>query len=328
MATRKGKGTAMADSVRELPWPPGSEAPFGGLAAMGPSGGQALAPRFFDPKSFLAAGQEVKAFQEMVLGYFRTNERHFPWRDTHDPWAILVSEVMLQQTQTERVVPKYLAFLEAFPVPAALAEAPIDRLMGLWQGLGYNRRALALKRAASRIASDFCGRVPDSEAALTSLDGVGPYTSRAVMAFAFGQPVVFIETNIRSVFLWHFFPEGEAVPDSRLEGVVAASLVAEDPRTWYYALMDYGVYMKRRWGNPNSRSAHYARQSPFANSHRRVRGAVLREIGLSPGGSGLSRDELHSRISFARERVDLAADELLAEGFLAERSGLLAFPAG
>jgi A/G-specific adenine glycosylase len=223
---------------------------------------------------------------------------------------------MLQQTQTDRVVPKYLAWLEAYPVPAALAAAPLAQAISLWSGLGYNRRALALVRAASCLAS--ADRFPDDEESLLDLPGVGPYTARAILAFAFGRPVVLIETNIRSVFLHTFHPGEEGVRDSRLVPLVEATLDRKDPRSWYYALMDYGVDIKRREGNPNRRSAHYARQSPFADSKRRIRGGLLKAL----GEGDRSADELAEGLPFARERVDEALAELRVEGFVAESGGV------
>jgi A/G-specific adenine glycosylase len=229
---------------------------------------------------------------------------------------------MLQQTQTERVVPKYEAFLAAFPRPVELAAAPLSTLLALWSGLGYNRRALALKRSAQEIVELHGGELPESAEELDALPGVGPYTARAVMAFAFGEPSVFIETNIRSVYLYHFFPGEEAVADKLLEPLIARSLDSADPRSWYYALMDYGAALKKRIGNPNKRSAQYAKQGRFEDSHRRIRGAVLRELS-GRGSAGLSRDEIASRLPFARERVEKAIGELVAEGFIAEKGGIV-----
>lgn len=259
----------------------------------------------------------MASFRAEVLGYFARSGRSFPWRSTRDPWAILVSEIMLQQTQTGRVVPKYLAWLEAYPEPAALAAAPLAEVLSLWSGLGYNRRALALARTASILAS--ADRFPDDEASLLELPGVGAYTAKAVLAFAFGKPVVLIETNIRSAFLHAFFPEEAGVSDSRLMPLIEASLLREDPRTWYYALMDYGVEIKRRLGNPNRRSAHYARQSPFADSKRRIRGSLLKALGE---GRGKPADQLAAELPFSRARVDEALAELETEGFVAESGGI------
>jgi len=260
---------------------------------------------------------EIGAFRALVLRHYAESGRSFPWRSTRDPWAILVSEIMLQQTQTERVEPKYLAWLAAYPDPAALARAPLADVLSLWSGLGYNRRALALVRTAAVLAS--VQAFPDDEDSLLELPGVGPYTARAVLAFAFGRPVVLIETNIRSVFLHRFFPGEEGVHDSRIAPLVEATLLREDPRTWYYALMDYGVRIKKQDGNPNRRSAHYAQASPFADSKRRIRGGLLKALGA---GKGKDADELAAGLPFARERVAEALAELEAEGFVAESGGV------
>lgn len=261
-------------------------------------------------------GSGLAEFRRLVLEHYRSCGRAFPWRETRDPWAILVSELMLQQTQTDRVVPKYLAWMERFPDAASLAAAPLDVVLALWSGLGYNRRALALVRASSEIAQRLASGLgfPRDEASLLSLPGVGPYTARAVLAFAFDEKVTLIETNVRSAFLHHFFPLEEKVPDSRIMPLAAACAEAESSeiRTWYYALMDYGAALKKRLGNPNKRSAHYAKQSSFANSHRRIRGAILKELGK---GSA-TREELAAALPFARERVEDALAELAKEGFV------------
>ena len=224
---------------------------------------------------------------------------------------------MLQQTQTERVLPKYIAWLEAYPEPAALACAPLADVLALWSGLGYNRRALALVKSAALIAA--AARFPDNEESLLELPGVGPYTARAVLAFAFAKPVVLIETNIRTVFLHSFFQGELGVPDSRIAPLVEATLYREDPRTWYYALMDYGVEIKRREGNPNRRSAHYTRQSPFNDSNRRIRGSLLKALRPLEGKAA---DELAAALPFSRERVDAALAQLKSEGFVAEADGV------
>jgi len=264
-----------------------------------------------------ADAEGLAAFRALVLDHYRRSARSFPWRETRDPWAVLVSEVMLQQTQVDRVAPKYLAFLEAFPRPADLAAAPLSELLRLWSGLGYNRRALALKRAAEALSAAGAAGPPDDEEALLALPGVGPYTARAVLAFAYERPTVFVETNIRTVFLYHFFPEAEKAGDAVLEPLVAASLRREDPRTWYYALMDYGSALKREYGNPNARGSGYARQSPFEDSHRRIRGAILRELGAGPA----TRDQRIERDRINAEAATSAETAVVAEGFAAERGG-------
>jgi len=222
---------------------------------------------------------------------------------------------MLQQTQTDRVLPKYLAWMEAYPDPASLAAAPLPEILARWSGLGYNRRALALARAAAAIQSR--GSFPDEEDSLLELPGVGTYTARAVLAFAFDRPVALIETNVRSAFLHHFFAGEARVADAAIMPLTSACAAAEaaDPRRWNYALMDYGAALKRRLGNPNRRSAQYAKQSPFADSPRRIRGEILKALCSGPR----SKDELAAAIPFARERVEAALLELEAEGFITLR---------
>ena len=191
-------------------------------------------------------------------------------------------------------------------------------MLRFWQGLGYNRRALMLHRAARIIVRRFGGAIPRSEEALKSLPGVGSYTASAVLTFAFDEPVTLIETNIRSVFLRHFFPNAWRVPDDRILPLVAATLDRAHPRRWYSALMDYGSILKRTGANPSRRSAHYVRQAPFRGSRREVRGVLL---------SFATRARSFSTARAIREvgrdarlvRACLAA--LTREGFLAARGG-------
>lgn len=184
---------------------------------------------------------------------------------------------MLQQTQTDRVVPKYKAFLAAFPTLAALAAADSVTVLQYWQGLGYNRRGLNLQRAAQEIMSRFSGQVPTAEQDLRSLPGIGPYTAAAIRAFAFNMPAVVIETNIRRAYLHHFFADQEGVPDKELLPVIDRTMDRKNPRQWYQALMDYGAYLGRTLPNPNRRSKHYSKQSKFEGSRRQLRGEIVRQ---------------------------------------------------
>jgi A/G-specific adenine glycosylase len=220
----------------------------------------------------------VRTFRKNIYDYYRTNGRDLPWRKTKNPYRILVSEVMLQQTQVERVIGKYGEFLAAFPDFHALAEAPLPRLLRLWQGMGYNRRALMLRALAQRIVGEHGGRLPSGPEILIGLPGIGPYTQGAVMAFAFNKPVVFLDTNIRRVYIDAFFPGREKIRDEEIVPLVRQTLDARNPRKWYNALMDYGAMLKLSRGNPNKRSAHYSRQGPFENSDRQVRGRILKAL--------------------------------------------------
>ncbi len=223
------------------------------------------------------------AFRKLILTHWKKHGRHdLPWRATTDPYAILVSEIMLQQTQVLRVVDKYIAFLAAFPTFRTLASAPTSRVLRVWQGLGYNRRALMLQRCAKAVCELHGGSLPQNYEALCMLPGIGPYTAGAVMAFAFNKPVPVIETNIRRIYLHHFFEGRRKVPDAKLLPVVRRTLDLRNPRRWYSALMDYGTWLATQTPNPNTRSKHYTRQSKFEGSDRQVRGAIIRHLTENP----------------------------------------------
>jgi A/G-specific adenine glycosylase len=220
----------------------------------------------------------LASFQAEVREHYRNNRRDLPWRRTHDPYAILVSEVMLQQTQVVRVLEKYPLFLAHFPTICALAQAEVGEVLAAWSGLGYNRRALSLHRAAKLIADQYQGRVPESMSELRRLPGVGAATAAAVSAFAFGHPEPFIETNIRSAFIHFFFQDLDGVSDADILPLVDKTLDRNDPREWFYALMDYGVWVKKTFKNPSRRGKHHALQSPFAGSRRQMRARVLQAL--------------------------------------------------
>lgn len=260
-------------------------------------------------------GATVARFRREVYDRYHADPRPMPWRQTRDPYPILVSEVMLQQTQVERVRSKYAQFLEAFPTVTHLAAAPLDELLRVWQGLGYNRRAIALKRCAVEIVTTHGGRFPETIPELESLPGIGPYTARALAAFAFGVPEPLIETNIRTVFIHFFFHGREKVGDRQLMPLVAATLDRHNPREWYYALMDYGVLLKKLHPNPGRRSSHHVRQSPFKGSNRELRSRMLRTI---LEDAGVTAGELARQLAADREAVEKNLEALVREGFVRE----------
>ncbi len=218
----------------------------------------------------------LKKFQRDVWSFYREQGRTLPWRDNLEPYAIVVSEVMLQQTQVKRVTPKFNDFLELFPNFSSLAKATLADVITVWQGLGYNRRGLFLHNLAKRVVENYNGVLPDEVRALESLPGIGPATARSIAAFAFNAPVVFIETNIRRVFLHHFFAGQVKVSDRELLPLIEATLPIDNAREWYWALMDYGTHLAGQVENPNRRSRHYSKQSRFEGSRRQIRGAVVR----------------------------------------------------
>jgi A/G-specific adenine glycosylase len=255
----------------------------------------------------------ISPVQDIVYAYYRRHARLFPWRETKNPYRILVSEVMLQQTQTERVVGKYEKFIARFPSLSTLADASLQSVFKAWQGLGYNRRAVSLKETAVRVIEEHDGILPKDLNALMKLPGIGRSTAGAILAFAYGIPVAFIETNIRRVFIHFFFSEREDVKDSEILPLVEQTLDRENPRDWYYALMDYGAMLKTKLPNPNRKSAHYTRQAPFEGSNRQIRGMILKLL-LSLGP--LREGELIGKLNREPSRVHTILHEMQREEFI------------
>jgi len=272
-----------------------------------------------EPSRTALSRERIAEFRAAILDSYRGNPRNFPWRETTDPYEILVSEIMLQQTQTERVVPKYLAWLSRFPDARTLAEAPFSRVLEAWIGLGYNRRARFLQETCRIVCETLGGVFPSDPDELDALPGIGPYTARAISTFAFGLPNVFIETNIRSVFIFFFFADRESVSDAEILAHIEATLPPDDPRTWYYALMDYGAALKKTVQNPGRKSSHYTKQSPFEGSLRQARGAAIRVLGTLRAATA---DELAETGRVDGERMARALEALVGEGLVAERNGV------
>lgn len=259
----------------------------------------------------------MREFQRTIYSYFHENERELPWRLTSDPYKILVSEFMLQQTQVQRVIEKYGPFITRFPDFPALARAQLRDILAEWQGLGYNRRALSMQRTAQRVVNEFNGRLPNSVETLQTFPGIGPATAGALVSFAFQQPVVFIETNIRRVFIHFFFPNRTRVSDRDILPLVEKTMDRGQVRTWYYALMDYGAMLPKLAPNPNRRSAHHHRQGPFLNSNRQIRGLILKAL---LANAHLSEEELLQTVAKQPERTRAMIGLLVREGFL-DRTG-------
>ncbi|MDD6785613.1 MAG: adenine glycosylase [Eggerthellales bacterium] len=211
--------------------------------------------------------------------------RDLPWRNTRDAYEILVSEVMLQQTQVARVLTRWERFLHRFPTVDALASASTSDIVDEWQGMGYNRRALALKRCADTCAANYDGCIPRQLDALLALPGIGPATAAGVRAFAYNEPGLYLETNVRTVFLHELFPDEEGVSDKVIAPLVQESCPQQNVRSWYYALLDYGAHLKATVSNPSRRSKEYNRQSKFEGSRRQKRAEIVRLVLACPGVS-------------------------------------------
>lgn len=257
-----------------------------------------------------------KDFQELVWQQGKQLFRDMPWRQTTDPYYIMVSELMLQQTQVERVLPKYNAFIVTYPDVYALATASLSDVLAIWNGLGYNRRAKFLHDSAVKIVSDFEGKVPSSVQALMSLPGIGPNTAAAIGAYAFNLPVGFIETNIRTVYFQHFFADSHLVTDNELRRVVAETVDIEHPREWFWALMDYGSYLKKQGAALLDKSAHYKKQSALEGSTRQVRGQIIRALTKS----AMSEVELREEV-IADERFEQALAGVVKDGLVSGSRG-------
>lgn len=255
---------------------------------------------------------QEKKFIRTIKAFYRKGRRDLPWRTTTDPYKILLSEVMLQQTQVARVEKKYPEFLRAFPTVRTLAKAGVVDILRVWQGMGYNRRALALKKIAESMVREHNGKVPNDPMLLKKFPGIGQYSARAICTFAFNQPEVFIETNIRRVYIYHFFPRSKNVPDKKLLPIIETTLDKRNPRKWYWALMDYGSLLAKGMPNPNRKSKHYTKQSKFKGSNREVRGKILKLLTeQSTATESMLKKSIHRSDSLL---VNLAALE--REGFI------------
>lgn len=286
--------------------------------------------------------------------------RDLPWRRTRDPYKIWLSEVMLQQTQVARVETRWQEWLDRFPTVGDLAAAPVSDVLAAWQGMGYNRRALSLKKAAETIAQEYDGAFPCSVKELVALPGIGPATAQGIRSFAFDLPGVYLETNVRTVVLHLLFPDASEVSDKELTPIVEATCPAavctdeadeatvrlqlagrfadpqdarDTPRAWYYAMLDYGAYLKKTVPNPSRRAKAYTRQSKFEGSRRQKRAEAVRMLleAQAQGMAGVTTGAVSMRLSevervAGRPSVDeaLAAsilEDLEREGFCCREDG-------
>lgn len=271
------------------------------------------------------SGESIARFRETILTYYEENGRDLPWRHTTDPYHILVSEIMLQQTQVDRVVKKYPEFIGTFPTLRDLASAPLSAIVRAWQGMGYNRRAIALQECAKILMGHYAGHIPDKTEELEQLPGIGPATARSIAVFAFNRPVIFIETNIRRVFIHFFFEGRDDVRDQDILPLVEMALDCDNPRRWYSALMDYGTMLKKIVPNPNRRSAHYTRQSKFEGSERELRGFVIKALVHAPE---LEEKNLIKECGRDPGMMNRIIRALEREGFIHRKNGFIRLSAG
>lgn len=260
----------------------------------------------------------IKAFQDFIYSFYKSKKRIFPFRENITPYRVLVSEIMLQQTQTNRVAEKFIEFINKFPDFKSLSQSSVEELLSVWQGLGYNRRAIALKKIGERIMNEFKGEVPKNLNALISLPQIGHNTASSILCFAYNIPTYFVETNIRRVYIYFFFPGRSQINDKEIMEIINVSVDKNNPRDWYYALMDYGTMLKKTHPELNKRSAHYRKQSKFDGSTRQIRGKILKLLLEKQ----LSKKELIEIINIEGKKLMQIINSLKKEGFIQEKQGI------
>lgn len=218
---------------------------------------------------------QITEFQKHVLSQGELLYREMPWRNDTNPYFVLLSEIMLQQTQVSRVLQKFNEFTSVFPTIQSLADADFQEVLALWTGLGYNRRAKFLHQTAKQIIEN--GTFPTLQSELEKCPGIGENTAASILVYAFNQPLVFLETNIRTVLIYNFFHDSqEKIAEPILKDLAFQTLFRENPRKWYWAMMDYGTELKKTVGNFNRMSKMHTMQSKFEGSFRQKRAATLR----------------------------------------------------
>lgn len=238
--------------------------------------------------------------------------RDMPWRKDTRPYYVLVSELMLQQTQVSRVIPKFEDFIAKFPDETTLASASLADVLKMWQGLGYNRRAKFLHEAAKMVVNDFAGTFPNTQVDMQKLPGVGKNTAGAILAYSFNKPSIFIETNIRTVYIHHFFNDRFDVDDREIALVLEETFDQNNPRQFYWALMDYGTWLKSNGVRNINSSKHYKKQSALKGSIREVRGQIIRELTSGSMNLGNLQNRLNADARFEQALTSLVSDGLVS----------------
>lgn len=276
----------------------------------------------FNQLSTMLSFDNVTSFQKLIWEYYTHHGRYFSWRHSDDPYHIVVSEIMLQQTQTNRVIDKYEQFLIHFPTIKSLSEATLKNVLTQWQGLGYNRRGMYLHRLAQDIMQKYDGIIPKDPIILEQLPGIGYATARSICAFAFNMPTIFIETNIRAVYLHTFFPQSNSVDDKQLMPLIKQTIDTSNPREWYYALMDYGVMLKKVFKNPSRKSKHHTIQSKFDGSDRQIRGQIIRLLIKEP----INKELLILRLNNDTQNINTILNKMINEKIIQESNNIIMLP--
>jgi len=261
----------------------------------------------------------TEEFNDVLWRHYADLARTMPWRNSgpdgeYSIYKIIVSELMLQQTQVDRVVPKFEAFVSHFPTIESLAKAQFSEVVGLWNGLGYNRRSKYLHFAAQSLSRK---PEPYTYEDLLACKGIGHNTAAAILVYSYNMPIVFVETNIRTVYIHHFFGDAESVSDKDIEAILSQSIDLEHPREFYWALMDYGTFLKKQGSRAARRSVSYAKQSTFEGSRRQLRGRVLRQ--LTEGAMSVEG----ARLKFSDDRLEGVLQDLEKDSLITQKDGYI-----
>ncbi len=273
--------------------------------------------KLYNKKKKIDAAIKMK-FLSCIYDFYDSNYRHLPWRTADNPYYVLVSEIMLQQTQVARVIEKYSQFIKKFPTIESLATASFHDVLTVWQGLGYNRRAKYIWECAKVIVSQFNGKIPDNEIKLQKLPGIGKATAASIAIFAFNKPALYIETNVRSVCIYSFFDAEQQVSDKMIEPILKATIDTDNPKRFYNALMDCGTYIKQHY-NYSRYSAHYKVQSPYHTSLRKIRGDIVRYL-VHYGAS--HKNVLIQRLHYSPHKIEQALEALCKENMISEEKNI------
>lgn len=267
-------------------------------------------------------------FIATVYAYYHRHARSLPWRDLASlpvkerGYRVVVSEYMLQQTQVPRVIPKFLSWIEKWPTLNSFIGASVSDVIIEWNGLGYNRRAMYLHETLHEVERLYKGIVPNDQASLKAFRGIGDNTAAAIIAYTYNLPSVFIETNIRTAYIHAFFRNHEEkVSDAVILQKVQATLDTTQPRQWYYALMDYGTFVKQQYGNHLNMALQHKRQSNFYGSRRQLRGSIVRILTQK---QVMTIDELEALINDPRTLNVI--DDLCRDGLLSAKDVVLSLP--
>ncbi|MHA2252598.1 MAG: Fe-S cluster assembly protein HesB [Candidatus Kariarchaeaceae archaeon] len=256
--------------------------------------------------------QRISQFHEMLFSWWADNKRQFPWRDTTDPYKIMVSEFMLQQTQAIRVIPKFLLFTEKYPDLQTLSEADKKELLTIWSGLGYNRRAIWLQQAAGELLK--FEPFPQDPVVLRKLRGVGSYTSRAIPIFAFNADLVTVDTNIRRILIYEGFAQEES-SERELYEIAENLLPMGKSRDYHSALMDYGALSKT---SKVTKISSINKHAPFKGSTRDFRGKIIKCLTKR---KGLSRRDLQEKCSIPGNEIIKILQGLIDDELIQYKSG-------